>query len=81
MRVLSTFLLGLLLPLTSLAQSHNGIGSTPAQRFEISLAQATKVVAAAVKKAKSVVPQNVAVVNPDGHLIAFAHMDNSFKGM
>ncbi len=59
----------------------NGIGSTPMQRHVVSLEQAGEVIKAAVARATAInVPQNVAVVDPAGLLIAFAHMDNSYLG-
>jgi len=59
----------------------NGIGSLPIQRFYITAAQAQKVIAAAEASAtKLVVPQNIAVVDPSGLLVAFLRMDNAYPG-
>lgn len=59
----------------------NGIGTTPAQRSVISADQAWKIIKAGVANATAMgVPQNVAVVDPSGILIAFLHMDNSYIG-
>ena len=66
---------------TANTNATNGIGSTPSQRLEIDLAQAQCVISAAIAQAKDInIPQNVAVVNPAGLLIAFAHMDNAYLG-
>lgn len=58
----------------------NGIGSLPAQRYTISAAQALKVIAAAQASAEKIIPQNIAVVDPSGLLIAFLHMDDAYLG-
>ncbi|THX64054.1 hypothetical protein D6D08_08069 [Aureobasidium pullulans] len=58
----------------------NGIGSTPAQRHYISASQASAIVSAAEKAAASIVPQNIAVVDPSGLLVAFLRMDNAYPG-
>lgn len=61
--------------------STNGIGSTPQQRHYISASQAQKVIAAAEKSAASIdIPQNIAVVDPSGLLVAFLRMDNAYPG-
>ncbi|KAI4741844.1 DUF336-domain-containing protein [Aureobasidium sp. EXF-12298] len=60
--------------------STNGIGSTPSQRHYVSADQATAIVAAAEKYAAGVVPQNIAVVDPSGLLVAFLRMDNAYPG-
>ncbi|KAI5195279.1 DUF336-domain-containing protein [Aureobasidium subglaciale] len=60
--------------------STNGIGSTPNQRHYISADQATAIVAAAAKAAASIVPQNIAIVDPSGLLVAFLRMDNAYPG-
>ncbi|KAI5269909.1 DUF336-domain-containing protein [Aureobasidium subglaciale] len=50
------------------------------QRHYISADQATAIVAAAAKAAASIVPQNIAVVDPSGLLVAFLRMDNAYPG-
>lgn len=74
-----------LFALSSLAYAQingtNGIGTTPAQRSVISADQAYKIIQAAVTNATAIgIPQNVAVVDPSGILIAFLHMDNAYIG-
>lgn len=73
----------LLAPLT-LAQnltSTNGIGSSPADRHYITAVQAQTIIAASVANATAIsVPQNIAVVDPSGLLVAFLHMDNAYPG-
>ncbi len=59
----------------------NGLGSSPTQRYAISADQAYQIVKAAVTNATAVgVPQNIAVVDPSGHLVSFFRMDNAFIG-
>ncbi|CAD0105934.1 unnamed protein product, partial [Aureobasidium uvarum] len=58
----------------------NGVGSTPAQRHVISVSQAEEIIAAAVKEANTVIPENIAIVDPSGMLVAFHRMDNAFPG-
>jgi len=61
--------------------TNNGIGSTPAQRHYISHEQAQAVLQAAKANAeKASVPQNIAVVDPSGLLVAFLRMDNAYPG-
>lgn len=74
-----------LLALASVASAQingtNGIGSTPSQRYVVSADQAYQIVQAAVKSATAIgVPQNVAVVDPSGLLVAFFRMDNAYIG-
>lgn len=74
-----------LLALTGLAFAQingtNGIGSTPSQRFVVSADQAYQIIQAGVKNATALgVPQNIAVVDPSGILVAFLRMDNAFIG-
>lgn len=46
----------------------------------ISLSSATKVVEAAIEKAREIgQPMNIAVVDDGGHLVAFARMDGAIK--
>ena len=59
----------------------NGIGSTPAQRNVISADQARIVIQGAVVNATAQqIPENVAVVDPSGLLVAFYRMDNAYIG-
>ncbi|KAJ4358962.1 hypothetical protein N0V95_002578 [Ascochyta clinopodiicola] len=74
-----------LLALASLASAQingtNGIGSTPSQRSVVSADQAYKIIQAAVANATAIgIPQNVAVVDPSGLLVAFYRMDNAYIG-
>ncbi|KAF3008714.1 hypothetical protein E8E13_009657 [Curvularia kusanoi] len=74
-----------ILALTGLAYAQingtNGIGSTPSQRFVVSADQAYQIIQAGVKNATALgVPQNIAVVDPSGILVAFLRMDNAFIG-
>jgi len=74
-----------LLALASVAYAQingtNGIGSTPSQRYVVSSDQATQIIQAAVENATAIgVPQNIAVVDPSGLLVAFLRMDNAYIG-
>lgn len=74
-----------LLALASVAYAQingtNGIGSTPSERYAVSADQAYQIVQAGVKNATAIgVPQNIAVVDPSGHLVAFLRMDNAYIG-
>lgn len=74
-----------LLALASVAYAQingtNGIGSTPSQRYIVSADQAYQIIQAGVKNATAIgVPQNIAVVDPSGLLVAFLHMDNAYVG-
>jgi uncharacterized protein GlcG (DUF336 family) len=71
-----------LLPLaTAQTNTTNGIGSTPSERNYISSKQAQSIVSAAIANATALnVPQNIAVVDPSGNLVAFLRMDNAFLG-
>jgi uncharacterized protein GlcG (DUF336 family) len=74
-----------LLSLVSLAYAQingtNGIGTTPSQRSVVSADQAFQIVQAAVANATAIgIPQNVAVVDPSGILVAFFRMDNAYIG-
>lgn len=60
--------------------TQNGIGSTPAQRHYISASQAMSVISAAEAAAQTIVPQNIAIVDPSGLLVAFLRMDNAYPG-
>lgn len=50
------------------------------QRHVISSAQAQGVLNAAAKCAEEVTPQNIAIVDPSGLLVAFLRMDNAYPG-
>jgi uncharacterized protein GlcG (DUF336 family) len=50
------------------------------QRHYITADQAQGVIAAAVKVARNIFPENIAVVDPSGLLVAFHRMDNAFPG-
>lgn len=59
----------------------NGIGSTPSQRNYISSEQALKIITSAMANATALnIPQNIAVVDPSGMLVAFSRMDNAYLG-
>lgn len=59
----------------------NYVGTTPAQRYEINATQAQQIIAAAADEATKLnIPQNIAIVNYYGSLVAFLHMDNSYPG-
>jgi hypothetical protein len=60
--------------------TQNGIGSTPLQRHYISHEQAQAVVQAAKANAENGAPQNIAVVDPSGLLVAFLRRDNAYPG-
>ncbi|KAF2851045.1 DUF336-domain-containing protein [Plenodomus tracheiphilus IPT5] len=71
------------LPAAICAQTNNtnGIGSTPSQRFIVSSTQAQSIITAAVANATAEdIPQNIAVVDPSGLLVAFLRMDNALIG-
>jgi len=80
----------LLVPLfsTLLATAHaqnlsstNNIGSTPAQRYYVTADQSQAILSAAIAKAAALsIPQNIAVVDPSGLLVAFLRQDNAFPG-
>jgi uncharacterized protein GlcG (DUF336 family) len=74
-----------LLALASLTSAQtnntNGIGSFPSERYVVSADQASQIVQAAAKNATAIgIPQNIAVVDPSGLLVAFLRMDNAFIG-
>jgi uncharacterized protein GlcG (DUF336 family) len=74
-----------LLALLPVAYAHingtNGIGSTPSQRNYVSSEQALKIITAAMANATALnIPQNIAVVDPSGMLVAFHRMDNAYLG-
>ena len=50
------------------------------QRHYITADQASSIVAAAAEAAATIVPQNIAVVDPSGLLVAFLRMDNAYPG-
>ncbi|KAH7361181.1 hypothetical protein BKA66DRAFT_211293 [Pyrenochaeta sp. MPI-SDFR-AT-0127] len=68
-----------LLPLAVFAQ--NNTSNAPIQRSIISSTQAQTVIQAAVENATAInVPQNIAIVDPSGLLVAFLRMDNAYPG-
>ncbi|CAD0038587.1 unnamed protein product [Aureobasidium pullulans] len=66
--------------------STNRIGSTPAQVSEehylggSSINPNDGVLNAAAKYAETITPQNIAIVDPSGLLVAFLRMDNAYPG-
>jgi uncharacterized protein GlcG (DUF336 family) len=74
-----------LLALASVAYAQingtNGIGSTPQERYVVSAEQAYLIVQAGANNATAIgIPQNIAVVDPSGLLVAFIRMDNAYPG-
>lgn len=66
---------------TAAINGTNGIGSTPSQRYVVSSDQAAKILEAGYRNATAIgVPQNIAVVDPSGLLVAFIRMDNAYIG-
>ncbi|KAF2691841.1 DUF336-domain-containing protein [Lentithecium fluviatile CBS 122367] len=69
------------LSLAQNATGTNGIGSSPADRHYITAAQAQTIITAAATNATAInIPQNIAVVDPSGLLVAFLRMDNAYPG-
>lgn len=62
------------------ATVNNYSGLSPTQRGNINATQAQAVISAAAEKASSIVPQNIAVVDPSGTLVAFLRMDSAYPG-
>jgi len=61
------------------ASNNNYLGVSPAQRHVVNATQAQQVVDAAVQEAMSIPqPQNIAVTDPAGFLVAFHRMDSAF---
>ncbi|KAF2738433.1 DUF336-domain-containing protein [Polyplosphaeria fusca] len=59
----------------------NGVGSSPADRHYVTAAQAQKIISASAANASAIpIPQNIAVVDPSGLLVAFLRQDNAFPG-
>ena len=56
----------------------NGLGSSPADRHYITIAQMRSVIAAGSERANSTVPSSIAVVDPSGQLVGFERGDNAF---
>jgi hypothetical protein len=52
----------------------------PSQRHVISIDEANSLIAAAVREANTVIPENIAITDPSGMLVAFHRMDNAFPG-
>ncbi|KAF2094629.1 DUF336-domain-containing protein [Rhizodiscina lignyota] len=63
-----------------MSASHNGLGSSPAERHFIDQIQALKIIAAAADKSAKVTPVNIAVVDPSATLVAFLRTDNAWQG-
>jgi uncharacterized protein GlcG (DUF336 family) len=79
--ILSTTLSLLTLTSAATMNTTNGLGTTPAQRHIISAAQVQTIITGAVANATSLqIPENIAVVDPSGLLVAFHRMDNAFLG-
>jgi len=63
------------------AANNNYLGVSPAQRHVVNSTQAQTILEAAVQEATSIsIPQNIAVVDPAGLLVAFFRMDSAFPG-
>lgn len=63
------------------AANNNYLGVSPAQRHVVNSTQAQTILEASVQEAISIgVPQNIAVVDPAGLLVAFFRMDSAFPG-
>lgn len=83
------FLTSLSLLLTSLTltsaqvnqTNNNYLGVSPAQRNVINATQAQAVIDAAAQEADGIAqPQNIAITDPSGLLVAFRRMDSAFPG-
>ncbi|KAF1943143.1 DUF336-domain-containing protein [Clathrospora elynae] len=58
-----------------------GITPSPLTRQVISAAQAQAIISSAISAATKLnIPENIAVVDPSGLLVAFLRMDNAFPG-
>lgn len=63
------------------ASNNNYLGVSPAQRHVVNATQAQTILEAAVQEAISInVPQNIAVTDPAGLLVAFFRMDSALPG-
>lgn len=63
------------------ATNNNYLGVTPAQRSVINSTQAQQILEAAVQEAYALnIPQNIAVTDPYGLLVAFFRMDSAYPG-
>lgn len=63
------------------ASNFNFLGSTPTQRHVINTVQAMKVMEAAIKGANEIsVPENIAILDTYGFLVAFLRMDDALLG-
>ncbi|KAJ9652887.1 hypothetical protein H2198_007889 [Neophaeococcomyces mojaviensis] len=61
--------------------SNNGIGISPSGRNIVNATQAQTILEGAVRSATQInIPQNIAVVDPFGLLVAFFRMDNAYPG-
>jgi uncharacterized protein GlcG (DUF336 family) len=73
------FSLLLSLPVLALARINGSSGTL--QRQVISVDQAQTIIHAAIENATALqIPENIAVVDPSGYLVAFHRMDNAFPG-
>lgn len=79
---LSLLLLGLTMTTAQVNQtSYNYLGVSPAQRNVVNATQAQSIIEAAAQEADSInQPQNIAVTDPSGLLVAFRRMDSAFPG-
>lgn len=60
---------------------YNYLGVSPAERHVINATQAQAVIEAAAQEADSIgQPQNIAITDPSGLLVAFRRMDSAFPG-
>ncbi|KAJ4293092.1 hypothetical protein N0V90_008374 [Kalmusia sp. IMI 367209] len=82
--LLSTILTTLLpfaIAQTGSPNSTNNVGSTPAQRHYVTASQAQTILSASMGNASALsIPQNIAVVDPSGLLVAFIRQDNAYPG-
>ncbi|KAK5943181.1 hypothetical protein PMZ80_004187 [Knufia obscura] len=63
------------------AANNNYLGVSPAQRHVVNATQAQMVIDAAVQEAMNLsIPQNIAVSDPAGLLVAFHRMDSAYPG-
>jgi uncharacterized protein GlcG (DUF336 family) len=82
--ILPLFALLLTLPFAhsqNVSTPSNGVGSSPADRHYVTASQAQSIIVAASANASALsIPQNIAVVDPSGLLVAFLRMDNAYPG-
>lgn len=79
---LSLFFLGLTMTTAQVNQtSYNYLGVSTSQRHVVNTTQAQSIIEAAAQEADSIQqPQNIAVCDPSGLLVAFRRMDSAFPG-